>query len=415
MMKIIPIALFVFLAFGLSAQYGCDGLRYRSVVFTDVDTTFAVKFGENTTPGGANMELFMDIYEPQGDSLSNRPVIIWAFGGSFISGDRSQLSELCYESARRGYVAVAIDYRTYDGAFIPFPDSLDFVDVAVKAIGDMKASIRKLREDAANGNPYRIDPDFIIAGGVSAGGIAATHAGMLDSTDVVPSYFLNAMTANGGWEGNSSTNYQYSSEVQAVINFSGALGRAEWIDVNDPPIFSAHDDGDGTVPYGNGFAGFNLGFTTLNILYMEGSSSLHTEASDEAVYNQLITIPNSTGHVSFLNGSSPFKDSVVTSSHIFAHNVYCGIPAFTESVAAPDLNAFPNPSAGDIMIKLTELPCPYDLILFDALGREAYRVSSINTTDYLLPRNTLEAGLYFMTLKFEDKKLPLVQQKIIFR
>lgn len=411
-MKFISTLLCIGLIIGsLQSQNGCDGMRYVDTVFSQVDTTFAIKFGENTTFGGDFQELFMDIYEPVGDTLSDRPVIIWAFGGSFISGTRQQLSDLCQIYAQLGYVAVAIDYRLYDGPFFPFPDSLDFIDVAVKAMGDMKASIRKLREDAANGNPYRIDTSKIIVGGASAGAITATHVAYVDSTDVIPQYVLDAIVNNGGWEGNSSNNLQYSSEVFACVNYSGALVDANWMDANDPPLFSVHDDDDGVVPYGYGFASIG----PLSIAYVEGSSILTQEAANVGVSNSLITIPQSSGHVSYLSGT--WRDTVLTSTQLYLKDLICGsviLPA-NRFVAAPDLRAFPNPSEGDMMLQLTELPAAFDLVLYDAMGREVYRQLNINEYQVVIPRNNLAAGLYHLSIRFDDPKLPLVMERVLFR
>lgn len=414
MKVILSFLLSLLIVFSLRAQNACDGARYLDTVFTQVDTTFGVKFGENTTFGGNFQELFMDIYQPTGDTVSDRPVIIWAFGGSFISGTRQQLSDLCHLFSRLGYVTVAIDYRLYDGAFFPFPDSLDFIDVAVKAMADMKASIRKLREDADNGNPYRIDPEKIIVGGVSAGAITASHVAFVDSTDVLPAYVLNAINANGGWEGNSSTNMQYSSEVFACVNYSGALITASAIDYNDPPLFSVHDDDDNIVPYGRDFSSFDLGFMQLNILYVEGSLPMTEEAIAKFIPNELITIPQSSGHVSYLGSS--WKDSVLTSTAVFLQNAVCGnLPIAVESIQAPDTRAFPNPSQGDVMLQLSQVPAAFDVVLYDAMGREVYRQLNINENQVVIPRNDLPAGLYHLSLRFEDSQLPLVQQKLLFR
>ena len=55
----------------------------------------------------------MDIYEPAGDTLDDRPIIFFMYGGSFISGstDSWDIVSLCSNYASKGYVAVAIDYR----------------------------------------------------------------------------------------------------------------------------------------------------------------------------------------------------------------------------------------------------------------------------------------------------------------
>ena len=55
----------------------------------------------------------MDIYEPAGDSLTNRPVIVFAHTGSFFSGhnELDDVVALSMAAAKRGYVAVSISYR----------------------------------------------------------------------------------------------------------------------------------------------------------------------------------------------------------------------------------------------------------------------------------------------------------------
>jgi len=106
----------------------------------------------------------MDVFEPAGDDTENRPVLLAAFGGSFISGDRTTTHELCKSFARKGFVTAAIDYRLYDKPFFPvgeLPDSLDMMDVVVRAVHDYKAAIRYFRKDADDENQFRIDPDFI--------------------------------------------------------------------------------------------------------------------------------------------------------------------------------------------------------------------------------------------------------------
>jgi acetyl esterase/lipase len=63
----------------------------------------------NTDP----VNLYMDIFQPTGDTLSQRPLVIIAFGGGFLSGSKDHWSIrlLCQNLAKRGYVTAAIDYR----------------------------------------------------------------------------------------------------------------------------------------------------------------------------------------------------------------------------------------------------------------------------------------------------------------
>lgn len=354
-MKLITLLLLntlLFFSQNSASQNGCDGLRYKANVFTAVDTTFNVLFGRNTTPAGVVKNLYMDIYEPKGDNLSNRPVIVWAFGGSFVGGNRTQVAALCNESAQKGFVAVAIDYRLLDD-FFPLPDSLDFIDISIKAMGDMKAAIRKLRQDAANGNPYHIDPNFIVAAGISAGAITAHLTAETDIKDPIPPYILKIINNNGGINGNSSNNYQYSSEVQAVLGFSGALPRANWFDADDPPIYCVHDDNDPTVPYNTGYATVTIGNFTFNVLYMEGSLALHNKAVSFNTPTELITIPNSAVHVSYFQTQTPYTDIAINNSFNFLYDLICG---GTLNVATTNSKSrtlvYPNPTKGQININL---------------------------------------------------------------
>ena len=94
------------------------------------------------------------------------------------------------------------------------------------------------------------------------------------------------MEANGGIEGNSSDNFEYSSEVQGLVNFSGGLNDSGWIDENDPPFVSVHDDMDGVVPYGSDFAKI----FGIPIIYMEGSGKCHEVGDSLGIVNQLKTV-----------------------------------------------------------------------------------------------------------------------------
>jgi dipeptidyl aminopeptidase/acylaminoacyl peptidase len=95
------------------------------------------------------------------------------------------------EAAKRGYVAVVIDYRHW--AWGSFPAQ----------VHDVKCVVRWLR---ANARKYKIDPNRIGALGWSAGGYLALMLGLTQPSD--------------GLEGECG-NLKYSSRVQAVVNLAG--------------------------------------------------------------------------------------------------------------------------------------------------------------------------------------------------
>lgn len=393
----------------------CDGSRYVSEVFTSVDTTQNVLFGNNTTFGGNNQDLFMDIYEPQGDVAVMRPVIVLAFGGSFIAGEREDLDDLCRYYAKRGFVAVTIDYRLYDGPFLPFPDSVALTDVVIKAVGDVKASVRFLREDAATANLYKIDPNMIFVGGVSAGGIATAHAAYVDSTDNIAANEMTAITNNGGYEGNSSANVGlYSSEVQGVVNFSGALRDADYIGANSAPLFSAHDDMDGVVPYNGG----NAAVFGIPIIYVEGSGLMAPQATSVGVANFLITIP-SNGHVSYFDGNAAqWQDTVLNTSADFVHDeVICPLISSLDELSTEFVAAdfYPNPADIDMIVAFDELPSSYTIALYDNMGRQVFQETEINTNRYVLAKENFARGVYVVNIRFDDASIAPIQSKVIFR
>lgn len=395
----------------------CNNTRYLTDSFA-VDTVRGVIFGNNTTVGGTNQDLRMDLFLPLGDTAQQRPVIVLAFGGSFVGGQREDMYFLCQYYAQRGYVAVTVDYRLYDGAFFPFPDSTDMADVVMKAIGDMKAAIRYLREDAATANLYKIDPNYIFTGGISAGSITASHVAFVDSTDTIEPFIMTALQANGGWEGNSSTNMQYSSEVQGVVNFSGALRKGSYIDANDPPLFSVHDDMDGTVPYARGSARVSF----LEIMQVDGSFIMDTVAMGANVPTELITIPNSTGHVSYFqdaNVRAVWYDSIMTSSTVFLHEILCpnilSTNPLTKIENTSSLLAYPNPSFGEVTLEVENMMSPYNVLVFDNMGRVVYQQTAVNTNYTTLSKTNIGQGMYHVQIQFEDSTIMPIGTKIVFQ
>lgn len=391
----------------------CDSTRYLLKPFNAVDTTFGIQYGSNTTLNGQFNRLKMDIFEPQGDTALERPLIVLAFGGSFISGSREDMHNICQHFAQQGYVAATIDYRLFDLPFFPLPDSTDFMDEAVKAMMDMKAAIRFFREDAATSNTYRIDPNFIIAGGISSGGITASHVAYVDSTDTIEALLRTKIQTNGGFEGNSSTNTQYSSEVQAVVNFSGALRSASYIDANDPPLFSVHDDQDGVVPFGNGSAKVSI----FPIITVQGSRVMTNTSNQKGVSNQLIIIPNSTGHVSYFNQT--WQDSIFGSIDLFLHDIYCAqqvIASVGETAPIQRVSGkiYPNPADYQMTVELDEVPSNYSVQLFDMMGREVANYANQSDDQVLIEKQGWGAGLYILRISFDNRSYQPIVQKVRF-
>lgn len=399
---------------------GCDGQRYFYSVFDDVTKT-TVKFGENINTSGVNQELFMDVFEPLGDDLEARPAIVWAFGGAFITGNREDMEEACIEFAKRGFVAVTIDYRLYN-IFLGIPDSLTVAEVVVQAIGDMKAAIRALRLDAATVNEFRVDTSRIIAGGVSAGGILANHCAYLDPDDPIPTFFQDILEDNGGIEGNSgdADNLAYPSNVMLSVSLSGAIYDDQWMEAGDPPLATIHGTEDEIVPYTHGFASAPIGPGTVQLMSMDGSGKLQERAEALGIPNFHVSVPGG-GHedIYFDAQYESYRNSFNWDGAVFMYEQLCPsidiLPNNTKDLTpALNVSVFPNPVDAYLVVQPPIINQPYRLSIFDNFGKVVFAANGV-VGDFEWQRGALPAGMYHLQVLYEHRELPAIGQKLMLR
>lgn len=344
-MKKFLLSLVLLQAFLLSAQnQNCGNNRFFGNIFSQTTSTLDIKYGENTTVGGTTLDLLADVYEPSNDPATQRPLIILMHGGSFIGGDKADMGPICEYYAKKGFVVASISYRLFDGAFFPLPDSNDIAEVVVQSTSDLKAAIRWFKNDAINGNQFNIDTNYVFSGGVSAGAISALHAEYMDASDNVAPFLLQHVNAQGGWEGNSNAITGVSSAVQGVFNFSGALYRANYIQTDNVPVFSVHDELDDVVPYGNDF----VSLSGIPLLYVEGSETVQAQAQSVGVESELNTIWGSAIHVSYFSGTPEEGEAMIDQSTAFMVNrVVCpGAVNVTNISAESEMKLFPCAGGG---------------------------------------------------------------------
>ncbi len=267
----------------------CDTDRYTEETFFEIDSLKGVMYAEMDLNTAHPNDLFMDIYMPAAstDTLSKRPVMIWAFGGAFVTGNRQQMHVIARETARLGYVSASIDYRIL-ASFFPVPDSTIMMNTVVKASVDMKAAIRHFKMSADLGNDMNIDPDQIYIGGISAGAITSLLAGAVDESDIDNDFLRGLIDNNGGIEGNtgSAENQSYDSTVKGIVNLSGAVYKLSFLDAIDPPIFSVHGDADEVVPYEMGKPNVVIPID-INLF---GSKAIFDRCQEIGLRNDLVTI-----------------------------------------------------------------------------------------------------------------------------
>lgn len=379
------------------------GARYKDQIFQNVTVT------SNITYSTANSTtLKLDVYEPTGDTASQRPLIILAHGGSFISGTKTQdgtVTQLCNNFAKRGYVTASIDYRL-GNAVNMYLDSGYAITTVLKALSDGKAAVRFFRKDAATTNTYRINPNIIIGGGNSAGAVLYAHAAFVDSVGELTPYLQTIINQNGGFEGNSG-NDGYSSQLQGLINLAGALNQPELIGPNSIPSANFQGDADGTVPYGCDYPlGGNIKVRLCGLGAME---PLYQQFSAPHVS---VVFPGDD-HVPWDGNAAKFTrvDTVITN---YFYDLMCtGVIASVEDVTSDAaVTVYPNPANDQLNIMFSQNGAYTKAQLFDQTGKMVDE-KNVNSSTVSFSRNGLASGLYLVRIVKKDSSA--IVKKVIFK
>ncbi len=284
-----------------------EGVRYVDEIFSDVTISSDVQYGSNIgilTQAPVLENLYMDVYEPTGDTETNRAVVVMLHTGSFLpaivngqaTGDKSDnaIVEACKRYAKKGYVAVAVNYRL---GWNPVSTSEDvrrstLIQAAYRGLQDTKTAVRYLRKSAAeDGNPYGVGNKFAVGGNGTGGYLSLAMATLNDyeSELLMPKFIdtsAETLAAYGQpmpyiiqsmWGNFEATNYGwhpaydldgdgvfmdvplcipnhvgYSSEVDMVFNAGGALPDISWLEAGEVPIASMQNILDPDAPYAEG-------------------------------------------------------------------------------------------------------------------------------------------------------------------
>ncbi|MCB2406925.1 alpha/beta hydrolase fold domain-containing protein [Hymenobacter lucidus] len=378
--------------------------RYHQPIFPAITTRTDVVFGSATTYSGSTQTLRMNIYEPTGDTVRRRPLLVFAHGGGFVSGSKTDqdVTELCQRYARLGYVTASIDYRVL---FFPF-DTVNIARAAIRATQDMRAAVRFFRQDAATSKTYRIHPGYIFASGSSAGAFMALQLAYLNKDSEVPAYLEIAQL--GGLEGNSG-NPGYSSAVRGVVNLCGALGRPNWVEPGDIPLVSMHGTADGTVPYGKGTVGSGL---PAQLVY--GSGAIKLRADAVGVSNPLYTFKGA-GHVPYSGTTAraqAYMDTTFRYVRDFLRPVLRQPGTITGTRPAAELTAlqlYPLPATEAVQLTAAAGTTfqPRTLELLDATGRVVRRFRW-EQREQQVRREQLKPGIYLL------RGAGMATQRIVF-
>ncbi len=224
---VVSISILVVLLASSPAPTYADGgdIRYIDEVFASVDVTSDMAYGQSLDEFGVLQTLYLDLYEPAGDTETSRPVVIVVHGGGFTGGSKSGWAMVDYSTqmAKRGFVVASIDYRLVQ-------ETGNGAAAAIDAKHDAQAAVRWFR---ANSATHNINAAQISVAGASAGAITSLIVGYTSD------------------DPGDSGNPGYPSDISAVIDVSGSLyGQADGLmESGEPPLMIVHGTNDNTVPY----------------------------------------------------------------------------------------------------------------------------------------------------------------------
>jgi acetyl esterase/lipase len=268
--------------------------------------TSNIQYGSGLISGGASsFNLTLDLIQPTNIGVpvpATSPGIVLIHGGSFTTGDKTDLDSLAATYASYGYTVASINYRLIGQnppssspgpadnlvpppppfVTLPNPQGINEINAAVQ---DAQAAMGWMRDNAAL---FHIDPNRIGIGGVSAGAIDS----LLEAYNNPPAQFAPAV----------------------VLDFLGSMyGTAGVIHAGDPPAFVVHGTVDTTVPF-------------------SGDQAVVNQLNAVGVYNEFYPEPGLGHTVDFTqinNGNTLLENNMLFLAHELA-----GVPEPSSLVLA---------------------------------------------------------------------------------
>jgi poly(3-hydroxybutyrate) depolymerase len=211
-----------------------------------------IQYGSNKDTSGNMVSLAMDLYFPAGaTSNGNYPLVMMIHGGSYLNGDKMDVSSYCNILADSGFVVASINYRvgwrsgngTCDG------DTISLIQAGYRALQDANAAMRFL---VANAGSYGIDTSWVFAGGSSAGSSLALNTAYIPNN--ISMLFMPGEYSLLGPINNADNNLTGSFRIKGICNMWGALPDSNLITVSSAtPVISFHGTDDNVIPYDIGY------------------------------------------------------------------------------------------------------------------------------------------------------------------
>ncbi|MBK8548206.1 MAG: T9SS type A sorting domain-containing protein [Saprospiraceae bacterium] len=352
--------------------------RYTKEVFSKVNVSSLSQLQSNFTvmpwvggllggnPGGGSQRqpLRAQFYTPDGDTKTDRPLIIYLHTGNFIPfafngscggtvTDSSNV-EIATRLAKMGYVVAVVEYRQ---GWLPTIDDgngllkrYTLIQAAYRGVQDVNAYVRYFRKSVAvDSNPHGINAEKIAVWGQGRGGylsLASAYLNQYSEITNTPSekwIFPSPLGKvpmiiegqNGTITGEGPTTFSsaaylpsaipqlgfkigdtlcvenypgYSSEFALTVNMGGALGDTTWISAGETPLISYHVTSDAFAPCKTGILRVPTVRGPEPVVEVSGSCDVATILDKNGNNDIFKTIPN---------GKDPFNATNVSGASGF--------------------------------------------------------------------------------------------------
>lgn len=393
----------------VSAQ---NGMRFLNRVFDEMQMTDDILFSVGRQVGSNDLkDLRLTFYEPVGDTMTQRPLVITVFGGAFIAGNRSWVDMIAFADSlcHYGYTVASIDY-----CLLPVLNlsETNFIRSAYAAAQDVSAAIRYFKGEAES---YRIDTNQIFLLGNSAGTIASMHAIWMDDDERPEETFADegGIFGIGSHEdlgGVHTTGYSeylcHTPDVAGLVAQWGGVLDTNIIGPDDrTPVCFIHGTADETVsfysgiPYENNF----LGISTLVLPTVYGSYYLDLRSTSLDIDHEMHVFEGEE-HAFYLDGlTTLIPEKLDTCFRIalnfMAHyNTHIQYPSQIAESATNHISIFPNPAKENVRIQLGNPDAHFTYFLSDLCGR----IIQIGENESIINISGLSNGIYLLQINADN-------------
>ena len=373
--------------------------RFAEPVFEEVNVESDIPFSSAIKEGETSpTTLYLDFYEPEGDTLSARPLVITVFGGAFVAGGRDYVDmvEYCTRLAQHGYAAASIDYRLLSLWNI---NATSLIRDAYMAAQDVSSAIRFFKYHCEE---YRIDPEQVFLLGNSAGSIAILCELFMDEDERPAETFeepdLGPMHSSGFEE--------YAGISPAVAGAIPQWGGVMDLDVISEgeyvPLCMIHGTDDTNVPYDSGYC-YN-GMLPGVMPYMFGSHAIAGRLDEIGITDYEFHPFEGEGHAFYL---VPVLYTLIeekfdacfniTRDFLYNHLVF---PTSIPEIAETMVQVYPNPANTLMTIYFGEVLDDriFSTVVTDMMGRSMFSESQASLP-FTMDVSHWPSGVYVIRLE----------------